>query len=110
MNRNEVIDLLTVASAYDRRTIGEGDVKAWGTAAERAHWVFVKAVDAIHDHYANTAQWLMPGHITERIRLASRQPAAADDVLALEQQPASEERRAEVMAMVRKIADNKSIR
>lgn len=109
MNRNQIIDLLTAASAYDRRTIGEGDVHAWSEAARRAGWTFDRALNALHDHFATTSQWLMPGHITERLRLASRQPAPADQVLALEKAPASAERRAELMAEIRKFADRKSI-
>ncbi|MCF3939929.1 hypothetical protein [Gordonia tangerina] len=110
MNRNEVIDLLTAASAYDRRTIGEGDVVAWSEAAHRAGWTFPKALDALHEHYAKTSQWLMPGHITERLRLVSRQPAPVSDVLALDAAPpASAERRAELMAEIRKLADRKSV-
>ena len=109
MNRNEVVDLLTAASAYDRRTIGEGDVRAWSEAANRAGWTFEKALDALHDHFASTSKWLMPGHITERLRLQSRQPAPADQVLALETAPASPERRAALMAEIRKFADRKSI-
>ncbi|ATW60859.1 helicase loader [Gordonia phage Getalong] len=109
MNRNQIIDLLTAASAYDRRTIGEGDVVAWSEAARRAGWTFDKALNALHDHFASTSQWLMPGHITERLRLASRQPAPADQVLALDKPVASPERRAELMAQIRKLADRKSI-
>ncbi|QMU19331.1 hypothetical protein [Gordonia rubripertincta] len=110
MNRNEVVDLLTAASAYDRRTIGEGDVRAWSEAATRAGWTFEKALDALHDHFASTSKWLMPGHITERIRLSTRQPAPANEVLSLSAAPpASAERRAELMAEIRKLADKKSI-
>lgn len=109
MNRNQIIDLLTAASAYDRRTIGEGDVVAWSEAARRAGWKPDAALDALHEHYAKTSQWLMPGHITERLRLSSRQPAPVSAVLALESKPASAERRAELMAEIRKLADRKSI-
>lgn len=109
MNRNQIIDLLTAAAAYDRRTIGQGDIAAWSEAARRAGWTFDKALNALHEHYARSSQWLMPGHITEQIRVASRQPAAAEEVLALEKKPASAERRAELMAQIRKLADKKSI-
>ena len=109
MNRNQIIDLLTAASAYDRRTIGEGDVHAWSEAARRAGWTFERALDALHAHYAETSKWLMPGHITERMRLASRQPAPADEVLALDKPVASPERRAELMAQIRQLADRKAM-
>ncbi len=110
MNRDQIIDLLTAAAAYDRRNVGEGDVHAWSEAARRAGWTFDKALNALHEHYATSSAWLMPGHITERIRLTSRQPAPADELLALERKPASAERRAEFMAQIRKLADRKSIK
>ena len=110
MNRNDIIDLLSVAAAYDRRTIGEADILAWSEAARRATWDARKAVDAIHEHYAQTSKWIMPGHITEQIRIRSRQPAPAGEVLQLNPAPpATAERRAEVMAAVRMLADRKTM-
>ncbi|RPA65782.1 hypothetical protein EF294_03330 [Gordonia oryzae] len=111
MNRNQIIDLLTIASAYDRRTIGEGDIAAWSEASRRAGWRLELATDAIHEHYAQTSKWLMPGHITERIKLAARQPAPVDEAMRQlgAAPPASAERRAEVMAEIRKFADRKAM-
>lgn len=111
MNRDQVIDLLTIAQAYDRRTVGQADIAAWSEAARRAGWTFNRAADAIHAHYADTSKWLMPGHVTERIRLSSKQPAPVDEALRElgAAPPASAERRAEVMAEVRKLADRKAM-
>lgn len=100
MNRNEIIDLLTAASAYDRRTVGEGDIAAWAQAADRAAWRFAEALNAIHDHYADTPAWLMPGHVTQRIRAARRQPANSADVIAIDRPPSAtaEQRAAAIRA------------
>jgi hypothetical protein len=52
----------------------------------------------------------MPGHVTELVRAGKRQPAPVSEVLALGvAPPASPERRREVMAMVRELADKKSV-
>lgn len=110
LDRDQIIDLLSVIAAYDRRSIGEGDIAAWSESARRAGWRFEDAVDAVHAHFADSSKWLMPGHVTERIRLARRQPAPAGEVLALAKPPASAERRAEFMAQLRTLVGKKSIR
>lgn len=112
MNRDEIIDLLTAASAYDRRSVGEADVAAWSEAASRANWTFTKALDALHEHFATSAAWLMPGHITQLIRTRSAHPSDTPvaEVLGLPSAPpASASRRAELMAQIRKLADKKSM-
>lgn len=74
MNRNEIVDLLSIVTVYDGRTIGEADVAAWGDAAQRGRWTFEQAQDAVKAHYAESTQWLMPGHVTDRIKVQRRDP------------------------------------
>lgn len=115
ITKNQVLQLLRIAAAYDRRTIGEADVLAWSEAARRANWPNPDAAaDAIHAHYADTETWIMPGHVTKRIRAsASGHPSAKPVAEVLEQldsaPPASPERRAELMAEIRKLADRKTL-
>ncbi|GAA2376401.1 hypothetical protein [Gordonia cholesterolivorans] len=109
LDRDQTIDLLTVIAAYDRRSSGEGDIAAWSEAARRAGWTFPEAVEAVHAYFAESSKWLMPGDVTERIRVARRQPAAVSDVLALEKKPSTPERRAEFMAQMRKLAGRKGM-
>ena len=109
MNRDQIIRLLQVVQAYDNRTIDGITINAWATAAQIARWRPEAAEKAVHAHYATSTAWLMPGHVTEQIRLAARQPAPAEEVLALEKKPASPERRAELMAQIRKLADRKAM-
>ncbi|MBF6515561.1 hypothetical protein IU421_14910 [Nocardia cyriacigeorgica] len=111
MNRDQVIDLLMAAKAYDNRKIDEVMVMAWSESARRARWDYPAAVDAVHEHFANTpGAYLMPGHITERIRAMRRHPAPIAELRALDPAPpASEEKRAEVMRLVRELADRKSV-
>lgn len=75
MTPDEIINLLTVAAAYDRRKAGQADVHAWADAAARARWTYPEALDAVKAHYANSSEWLMPAHITEAIRARRTQPA-----------------------------------
>ena len=111
MDRDEVIALLQVANGYDNRKIDGIAVAAWSESARRARWTLAEAVDAVHEHYANAPrEYLMPGHVTERVRAARRHPAPMSEVRALDPPPpASPERRAEVMAMVRELANRKAV-
>lgn len=71
MTEDEVIDLLSIAQAFDKRTVGEAEVTAWLDSARRARWTFDEASEAIKDYYAKTTAerpWIMPSHITHMIR------------------------------------------
>lgn len=110
MERDEVVQLVQVIAAYDNRRIDELLIQTWSESARRARWTMAAATDAVHEHFARSTAWLMPGHVTEAIRTARRQPAPVDQVLELTgPPPASEERRAEVLALVRNLADRKAI-
>lgn len=67
MDESDVIDVLTVAMAYDNRTVGEANVAAWLEAANRAGWGRDEAIEAVKAHYATTREFVMPGDVTERI-------------------------------------------
>jgi hypothetical protein len=71
VNENEVIDLLSIAQAFDKRTVGEAEVTAWLDSAKRARWTFDEASEAVKDYYAKTTSerpWIMPSHVTNMIR------------------------------------------
>lgn len=74
MNRAQIVDLLTTAACYDNRKPNPDTLLAWSEAAHRARWTPQEALDAIHDHYANSTEFLMPAHITEAIRAKRQQP------------------------------------
>ena len=85
-------------------------IAAWSEAARRGNWRRETAVEAVHDFFANETGWLMPGHVTVRVKAMSRLPRPASDVLAeLEAPPASDESRARVLRMVRDLAEKKSV-
>lgn len=66
----EVRRLLGAVMAYDNRKPGEANVLAWSEAARRGRWTFAEALEAIHAHYAERGDWLMPGMVTQAIRTA----------------------------------------
>jgi hypothetical protein len=103
MTPDEVIDLLTLAAAYDRRTVGQADVEAWLDAATRMHWTATAAQEALKAHYASSTQFAMPGHVTDRIRQDRRYPAPAAGLLG-PAAPASDDHRVTVMGQIREFA------
>lgn len=66
MNSDEVIDLLTTAAAFDRRTVGEADVIAWQSAVGDLD--FPDARDAVVQHYRNTRDWIMPSDVRRLVK------------------------------------------
>lgn len=81
MNRDEVKHLLAVVMAYDNRKPGEANVAAWTEAANRGRWTFDEALDAIHAHYAERSEWLMPGMITAQIKAARQDRAMREPIV-----------------------------
>lgn len=76
MNLSETADLLTAMSAFDRRTIGNGDVIAWQAVLSDA--AFADALEAVKQHYAESTEWIMPAHVRRAVRdmVAQREMAA----------------------------------
>lgn len=68
LTRNQIIDLLTCAAAYDRRTIGEADITAWTLAIGDLPYDDAQA--AVVAHYSDVTDWLMPAHVRARVRQA----------------------------------------
>lgn len=63
MTADEIIDLLTLAAGYDRRTVGESDVEAWGAMAAKCGWTFPIARRAIVEHFEHSDRPIMPANI-----------------------------------------------
>lgn len=81
MNRNDVIDVLSVVAAATRRTVGETDVDVWQAIIGEDDKQL--ALKAVRDHLADCpGVWLEPGHVHQRVRAIrrdqlDREPAAA---------------------------------
>lgn len=99
MTEQEIKQLLALAMSYDNRRPGEANVAAWSEAADRGRWTFDAAVEAIHEHYVRSPDFIMPAHITAFVRSKMRQPGPVSDAVAhLEgARPASDETRRQAM-------------
>lgn len=51
MTRDDVIDLLTLAAAYDQRTVGEADIVAWLAVATAESWRYTWARRALVEYH-----------------------------------------------------------
>jgi hypothetical protein len=67
MTEDEVIDLLTYAASFDRRTVGDADVDAWLPVV--ADLSFADAREAVARHYGrDSTDWLMPKHVRDGVK------------------------------------------
>jgi hypothetical protein len=66
VNLSETARLLSAMSAYDRRTIGDGDVIAWQAVLPDAS--FEDCLTAVKDYYAEQTEWMMPAHVRRLVR------------------------------------------
>lgn len=88
MTRDEVINLLTAAAAYDKRKPDAATLAAWSETARRARWTFDLALDAIHEHYMDSTEFVMPAHITRKVQAARRAAVERDHAASLAAEPA----------------------
>jgi hypothetical protein len=105
MTRDEIVDLLTAIAAYDKRKPDPTAVLAWGEAASRGRWTLPEALEAVHSHFSESTEYLMPGHITQRVRDARRDRQMRDAVRAIEPPPPRPEIAARVDAAAQHLAD-----
>ncbi|OBA62209.1 hypothetical protein A5780_19315 [Nocardia sp. 852002-20019_SCH5090214] len=74
MTHDEVISVLQTAATYDGRKPADSLIDAWTQAAWRAGWSYDDALDAVHQHYSASTDWIMPGHVTKLIRTGGNSP------------------------------------
>lgn len=65
MTPADAAELLALAAAFDRRTVGEADARAW-TAALHAMPLDDDAHAAVARHYAETDRWITPAHVRQQ--------------------------------------------
>jgi hypothetical protein len=104
MTRDQVVDLLTAISAYDNRKPNPAAVLAWGKAAELGRWTLPEALEAVHGHFSEDPAYLMPAHVTARVKAARQDRALRDEALAIEAGPVHPEVAARVEKVVAEIA------
>lgn len=96
MNRNDVIDVLSVVAAATRRSVGETDVDVW--QAVIGDLSKDQCLLAVRDHLRERpGVWLEPGHIVERVKAKRRDELDRES---------DEQRDARQKALERKVADD----
>jgi hypothetical protein len=63
---SEAAQVLAKAAAFDRRTVGEIDARAW--AEVLGHVSLDDALAAVTRHYAGSREWIMPSDVREQVR------------------------------------------
>jgi hypothetical protein len=76
VTHDEVIDLLTLIAASDKRTVGQADVEVWHAVATADAWTFSRARHALIEHLRHNDAMVTPAHINKIIDTA-RQRARA---------------------------------
>jgi hypothetical protein len=66
MDHADALEVLAVAAAFDRRTVGEADGMAWSMALPEVG--MQPAKDAVIAHYRVTTDWVMPAHVLQIVR------------------------------------------
>lgn len=91
MNLDEIIELLQIVTSYDNRNVDPYMEASWLDAAHMARWTAHDANSAVRQHFANSTEWIMPGHITAIIRQKRSGPAPFEEVMALPKAPPASE-------------------
>ncbi|PSJ29809.1 hypothetical protein B7P34_04675 [Streptosporangium nondiastaticum] len=76
MTPADAAELLALAAAFDRRTIGEADAHAWARAL-RDIPLDRDTRTAVAEHYARTEQWITPARVRE-VRARIRETRIGD--------------------------------
>ncbi|MGW0626474.1 hypothetical protein [Streptomyces sp. NPDC002758] len=76
MTLSETADLLSIAAAIDKRTLGESDVRAWQMVLDDIP--FEAARDALRAHYRETTKHVMPADIVRRAKPANTYESYAE--------------------------------
>jgi hypothetical protein len=96
VNRNDVIDVLSVVAAATRRSVGETDVDVW--QAVIGDLSKDQCLLAVRDHLRERpGVWLEPGHIVERVKAKRRDELDRES---------DEERDERQQALERKVAED----
>lgn len=70
MNYTETAEVLAVIQVYDNRRVDETTVKAWHRVLHRLG--YHDCLAAVEAHYTDSTDWLMPAHITRRVKSTRR--------------------------------------
>ncbi|OZC55106.1 hypothetical protein CH289_07905 [Rhodococcus sp. RS1C4] len=101
MTADQMTELLQKIQIIDNRQLDRLVLSQWLEAAHDASWTADEAHAALRYHRAQSTEYLVPAHLTKIIRERRRQPAPVGTLAITRGNPASEDRRNQVMALVR---------
>ena len=70
MDTREAFQLLTLASAFDGRTVDRETATVW--AEVLADVSLTDATEAMKAHYREEGRWMMPAHVVQRVQVSRR--------------------------------------
>lgn len=70
MEAREAFQLLTLASAFDGRTVDRETAVVW--AEVLADVSLADATEAMKAHYRDESRWMMPAHVVQRVKQKRR--------------------------------------
>lgn len=106
MTHDEIVDLLTAISAYDNRKPNPASVLAWGKAAELGRWTLQEALQAVHEHFSENPDYLMPAHVTTRVKATRQDLALRQQQRELEAAPVDPAAAARIQQVVGELAQS----
>jgi hypothetical protein len=104
MSTDDVVDLLSAITAYDNRNASAANVLAWAKAAELGRWTLPEALDAVHAHFAESTDFLMPAHITTRVKATRQDRALRQQQAELEAAPVDPAAAARIQQVIGELA------
>lgn len=76
MNLQETAQALALAQAFDRRTVGEMDVRAWHSIV--GGFAAADVMEVIRRHYSVNTEWIMPAHLVVGVEQIGRERRSAE--------------------------------
>ncbi|TFV32274.1 hypothetical protein E4K10_18075 [Streptomyces sp. T1317-0309] len=80
MTPADATELLALAAAFDRRTVGEADARAWA-AALHAIPLDNDTREAVARHYSESSDWITPAHVRQQRQKIRNDRIATANVL-----------------------------
>jgi hypothetical protein len=66
MDKHQMIDLLSMVAAFDKRKVGQTEVEAWFMAVGKLN--LDDARQAVAEHFATSTDYLMPVHVAQGVK------------------------------------------
>jgi hypothetical protein len=80
MKTSEVSALLTMAAAFDNRTVGEANVAAWASVLH-PDMRLSDGMEAMKAHFAKSSEYLKPAHINQGVDQIRRERLAKAPIM-----------------------------